>query len=131
MSYAVNTTEVISVNIKDQYGDEWKGPFRIKVRLTARDLIEVDRTRRELLGGVGGTPDESVDAMIRVLSQLKVRVAESPSWWQDLSNGLDSIDWNISVEIFSAAVKAERAYLDTLRKKVETDVQALKDAAVK
>lgn len=120
-------TETFLVSVKGEVtGETWAGQFRVKTRLSHRDHLESDRVRRELIGKAGGTPDDGIEAISRIFSQLAVRVVESPAWWTDQGNGLDMADENVALDVYQQAMKAERETIEAVRKAAEGAVAELK-----
>jgi len=84
------------------------GKFRAKTRLTMRDYVTRDRLRRDLLGSAGGQSNEDALAVAYMVSELQVRLVESPKWWQDSDNGLDLEDFNVLKKVYEQARAIEK-----------------------
>lgn len=88
-------------------GNLWYGPFKAKQRLSLRDQLNRDKIRRELLGAQGGTPDDRALSIAIIVSELAVRITDSPDWWKQTSNGLDMDDGNVVSKVYDEVMKIE------------------------
>jgi hypothetical protein len=116
-------------------GTPWFGKFKAKIRLSLRDQLNRDKIRRELLGSMGGTPDDRALSIAIIISELTVRLVEAPPWWREQANGLDLEDGNVVSKVYDEAMKVEADALDNRKKKADEakgelkQVQAEKEAA--
>ena len=102
----------------------WAGDFRAKHLLTFRDKMNADRLRRELIGDAQGGIDVEAAAAAMVISQLSVRLTETPEWWKEAKGGLDLEDPNVLEVVYKTTMKVEDDYLQ----KVEAEGQAAQNA---
>lgn len=102
-------TFILEDIIGESTDELYKGTFTFKTKLTYADLLQVDRLRRDFLGGTH-QENASVIAMniANALADLAVRVIESPSWWTDSGNGFGLKDDNVLQTIYDLALKAQK-----------------------
>lgn len=105
-------------------GKLWPGDFRAKTILSFRDKLAADAGRRELLGGAAGNIDPEAAAAALVISQLSVRLTETPDWWKESKGGLDLEDANVLEAVYKEALKVEDDYL----KQIEAEGKAAQEA---
>lgn len=78
------------------------GTFRIKVILTQRERLLVEREYSALLPSDKGASEEN-KLRAAVLAELSVRVVESPDWWKNSDYGRELLDsqplWDLMVSI--------------------------------
>lgn len=100
----------------DVTGKLWSGSFRSKTLLSFRDKLRADSYRRELLGGTVGSVDPESAAAALVISQLSVRLTETPEWWSASKGGLDLEDANVLEKVYEAAMQVEKDHLASIEK---------------
>jgi len=110
----------------DTTGKIWDGKFRAKSGLSFRDKLQADKIRRELLGADADAATSDSKVFAAVLSQLGVRIVESPEWWAAAGNGVELEDWNVLEAIYTAAVKIETDRIAALEAEGERVQAALK-----
>lgn len=116
----INTEVSFSISCKGEVtGEDYKGSFKVKTRLSHRDQLSRDRIRRDLLGVDAANASTRAHTQAEVFSQLAVRVTSSPSWWTDNADGLDLADDAPVKEVYAAALKAEQDAIDELKKQAE------------
>ncbi len=98
-------------------GEDYKGNFVVKTRLSHFDQLQRDEVRRRLLGPSpdGQQPGDQAAVTAEVFSQLAVRVIKAPSWWAGSNNGIDLIDSTPVSQVYEAAMKAERDEIERLK----------------
>jgi len=114
-------TEVFSLSVVGEASKTtWAGEFSVKTKLSWRDQLQMDKTRRELLGAdaQGASPDAVAQAVI--LAELGVRIVKSPTWWMESNRGLDLVDDNVLTEIYQKV----RTVVMGLDKAAEKEVEA-------
>lgn len=122
----INTETSFSISVKGETtGDDYKGNFSVKTRLSHRDQLNRDRIRRDLLGEDAASASPRAHTQAEVFSQLAVRVTKSPSWWSDNANGLDLMDDAPVKAVYDAALKAEQEALDVLKSQAEDAKESL------
>jgi len=104
-----------------------KGSFKVKTMITPRDILRGDSINRDLLGQNPEFASEAAKATAFMLSQLSVRVLESPAWWREAGNGVDLEDLNIVNEVFTKTMEAELRRKADLSKSAEEASQKLKE----
>jgi hypothetical protein len=111
-------------------GKTFKGAFKAKERLSMRDRLDIDTARRNLLGA-GKEEEAGVTArsVASILSQLSVRLTQTPDWWLTSNNGLDLEDENVVVAVYEAAIKVETDAQAALLEEAKAEVATMKKAA--
>lgn len=96
-----------------------EGVFKVKPKLSAFEILECDRDRRELLGNPKNDEQVSVPAtnLAICLSQLRARIVDGPAWYKD-SIGLrtDFLDENVIFDLFKKVVEIETQWKENLKK---------------
>ena len=124
----VEEGETITVNITGKVtGTLWYGKFKVKQSLSMRDQLTRDKITRELAGTLG-TPGAGIEDLAFVLADLSVRIIESPSWWKELNNGLDSKDWNMVKKVWDMASEVETKLMEEIKKRAEEAKGTLEEA---
>ncbi len=125
-----NTEQFTISVVGDVSGEKFFGIFKAKKCLTHRDRLNQDRVRRELLGTLN--PDgASVGAhsIAEAISQITVRLTDSPPWWQGSSNGIDLVDGNVITEIYTSVIKIENDQIEAVKKAAQEAEKTLKEKA--
>lgn len=107
-------------------GDIYRGVFKIKPRLSHRDLFVVDQYRRELIGKDADDADINTRRVAIVFAKIWGHIVEAPIFWTSTNRGLDLVDETPVKEIYEAILLEEQKYLDKFTKKGEQAVQELK-----
>ena len=122
MKYDPNIITFV-VDEKGEISDQqFQGKFSAKLRLTHKEQLMVDREYRKLIG------DKPEHATLRsknqadVISQLYIRVVDSPSWWRESDNGLDLLDDNVVAAIYTKIT-------ETVAKEDAEKIEKAKEAA--
>jgi hypothetical protein len=97
----------------------WTGDFRAKKRLGHMDRIRKDGYRRELLGANPESASIEASNLAIILSELRVRLMETPEWWTNANNGALLEDEVVLLEIYNKAVKVETDAVDALKAEAE------------
>lgn len=118
ISFTVNVTGANT-------GEEYKGVFKAKPRLTHRDALRRDQLRRELLG-TGENAGVAAVNIADIFSKIWVHVTDAPSWWKDAGSGLDLTDEEPIVEVYEAVVKMEKEAIEAVKKQAESAQKELK-----
>jgi len=104
----------------------YSGEFQVRPWLTKRLDLARDRLRREYLGGYAiEKADEQAAGLANALSQINIRVTESPQWWRDLDGGLDCADDNLVLEVYRKCMEAEAAAVQAERDRANGAVKAV------
>lgn len=126
----MNATGIFSVHVVgDTSGQTWVGDFEVKRKLSKMDQLKQDQYFRFYLGTDSPQfASPTAQAIAEVLSQLRVRIAKAPDWWNEQGMGEKLEDDNLLKEIFTKAMEAEREYVENLKAKVavaQTDLKAM------
>jgi len=128
---ARNETE-FSVNIPVPGEEPFRGKFRVKVRLSYRDILAMDGLRRQLLGPLnGGEADGVAQLIASAVAKIRTHATETPSWWTDNGAGLDFEDINVVLSVLEELKKVETEYYDRLKKDASEAATELKKGEVK
>ncbi len=99
--------ESFTVNVTgDTSGENFRGVFRTKLRISFRDSLEKDRIRRQMLGDLPEGASIRANSIADIFSDLAIRIIEAPSWWTNSGNGMDLEDENVLGEVYRAAMQA-------------------------
>lgn len=109
-------------------GEPRKGLFKMKLRLSLRDLLRMDEFRRSLIGQKPEAPSETAVYMSNVFSKLWTHTLEAPNWWKDAGNGLDLEEIEPVIAVFDELNKAEKEYADELEKEAKAAKESLQSA---
>lgn len=97
----------------------YKGQFKVKCVLSPFEYIKSDAMYRELLGKVNPQyANEYVNQLSYALAQLKYRVMEAPSWFEE-HNGIkgSNVDDKVLLYVFDQAVSCEEEYRTGIEEK--------------
>lgn len=107
-------------------GEQFKGLFKVKSRLSHRDSLMQDQMRRDLLGPKPGEAGQGAIASALVFSKIWIHLIEAPSWWKDQGNGVDLIDEAPVVAVYDQIQKIEAEALEKVKKGGEKAAEDLK-----
>jgi hypothetical protein len=107
----------------------FEGTFETKNYLTHREDLARDRIRRELLAGTDmDKADARAASIANAVSELRVRLAKWPKWFENADFGLDLADDNIMLKLMEEVNKAEIEHFKRLRQTSEEAKEELKDS---
>lgn len=116
-----------TVSIPQQAGEEpLRGKFRVKVKLSYRDILNMDAMRRQLLGPGGGEADGFAALIASNVAKIRIHSLETPSWWREAEEGLGFDDIGVIVAIANELNKIEKDHLEDLKKLAEKATEDLK-----
>lgn len=110
-------------------GEQYKGQFKAKIRLSHRDELRRDELRRKLLGATPAEASQRAQNQASLLSDLEVRLTDSPKWWGTVGGGLDLEDDNVLIGVWEECQRIERESLENIRKEAEAAKGELKKFA--
>ena len=97
---------------------QYEGDFLVKCVLDIGDKvvlgIEKSRITADLVN-----PTNHLEAIGVILSNLRVRIIESPEWWKQSKGGFDIIDENIISSLYQKALEQEQEWVEALRDKAK------------
>lgn len=103
-------------------GMKYEGQFVVKCALSLADkrLIEIEKSRltADLMNPTG-----NLDAIGRVIANLRVRVISGPEWYNQQVNTLSILDEGIVFDVFSECLKASDEWLKDLKKESKGEDQ--------
>lgn len=112
-------------------GPAYPGVFKMKVRLTHRDVLVQDQFRRELLGPSKGETSPGATAVADVFSKLWVHILESPLWWKEAGNGIELVDEAPVAAVYKEVLRIEQEAVDKVKAAGTAAVPVLKAEAAK
>ena len=96
-------------------GFKYEGQFTVKCALSLGDkrLIEIEKSRLsvDLMNPTG-----NLDAISRIMANLRVRVINGPEWFNQQVNTMSILDEEVVFEVYSEALKASEEWLKELKK---------------
>lgn len=96
-------------------GFKYEGEFTVKCALSLGDkrLIEIEKSRLsvDLMNPTG-----NLDAISRIMANLRVRVLKGPEWFTQQVNTMNILDEEIVFEVYSECLKAAEDWLKELKK---------------
>lgn len=114
------------VNIPQLGEEPLRGKFRVKLKLSYREILGMDALRRQLLGPGGNEADGMATVIASGIAKIRTHALETPSWWKDAEEGLGFDDINVVLTVLQELNKVEQAALDELKKAAEGATQDLK-----
>lgn len=112
-------------------GPQYPGLFKMKVRLTHRDILVQDQFRRELLGPGRGEPSPGAQAVADVFSKLWVHIVEAPLWWKEAGNGIELADEDPVAAVYKEVLRIEKEAVDKVKVAGAAAIPVLKAEAAK
>ena len=95
-------------------GFKYEGQFTVKCALSLADkrLIEIEKSRLsvDLMNPTG-----NLDAISRLIANLRVRVISGPEWFNQQVNTMSILDENIVFEVYAECVKASEDWIKDLK----------------
>lgn len=95
-------------------GFKYEGQFTVKCALSLADkrLIEIEKSRLsvDLMNPTG-----NLDAISRLIANLRVRVLNGPEWFNQQINTMSILDENIVFEVYSECLKASEDWIKDLK----------------
>lgn len=104
-----NESEPFALSVDDVYGDQWRGEFTFKIKLSGGDLLRQSQLRRQYLGDNAAAADTDELNMAVIYSQLAVRVVKAPAWWKEQAG--HDIPYDVALSLFQQARKIEEDYI--------------------
>ncbi len=106
----------------------WAGDFKVKPVLSFAGLAQADLARRQFMGFPDNenTVAEEIRNLAVMLSQVKARIVDAPSWYKDSRDLLDFVDSNTIIELFTKLMAVENEYRARLTKSANTALAEMK-----
>lgn len=128
----LNTKDIHFTSIGVDTGTTWTGPFTIKLSLSPRDVLNLDKLYRDYLGNTNGSPPSEVAMYYAyMLSQLAVRLTKFPDWWKDSQSGLNLKDSNTLEDLWKIVEPEVLAYQQALSDKAEAAKATIRETVTK
>lgn len=120
MANSLNVKEFHFTTVGVDTNTTWSGKFSVKLSLSPRDVLNLDRLYREFIGNTNGAEPSSIAIYYaHMLSQLAVRLVDKPDWWKDSMNGQDLKDPNILEEVWAQVSPMIEEYQASITKRAE------------
>jgi hypothetical protein len=96
-------------------GMKYEGQFTVKCALSLADkrLIEIEKSR---LSADLMNPTGNLDAISRVIANLRVRVITGPEWYNQQVNTMNILDEDIVFDVYGECLKAAEEWMKELKK---------------
>lgn len=107
-------------------GETFKGVFKVKIRLTHRDLLLQDQMRRDLLGPKPESASPSAVSTSMVFAKIWTHLVDAPNWWKDAGNGIELVDEAPVVAVYDSIIKIESDAIEALKKQGDAAAEALR-----
>ena len=114
---------VVSIPVEGE--ENLRGKFKVNVKLSLREILEMDAMRRSLLGPQGGEVGGMAALVAGTIARIQTHAVETPSWWKDSDNGLGFDDVNIILAVGAELNKVEKSHLEDIQKAAAKAGEAL------
>jgi hypothetical protein len=108
--------------------EKWFGEFRALRRLSFRQQMARDRSRREYLGELAQYASGRALEQAVVFADLAVSLTKAPEWWTSSANGQDLCDDNLLEAIWMEVQRIQGNVKKEDEKKTKDDAGVLKKA---
>ena len=94
---------------------KYEGQFVVKCALSLSDkrLIEIEKSR---LSMDLQNPTANLDAIARLIANLRVRVISGPEWFNQQINTMSILDEDVVFDVYTECVKASEDRINDLKK---------------
>mgnify|MGYP003601432438 CR=1 FL=1 len=101
-------------------GFKYQGEFVVKCALSLADkrLIEIEKSR---LSMDLQNPTANLDALSRLIANLRVRVISGPEWFNQQVQSMSILDEEIAFEVFASCLKASEDWIKELKQNSKGD----------
>lgn len=104
------------------------GDFETKTSLSAFDIIQVDKNKRELLGRDFFMASNVATGLSEALCELKQRLISYPEWWKATPiNGCHLNDLNVIFDVLNKCIEIEAQTTNELQEKAEQSIERIKN----
>jgi hypothetical protein len=103
-------------HIGEVTGKKYEGTFTVKCVLNLADKRKVEIERSSISADLNN-PTENLSAIASVVSNLRVRVVESPDWFKQSISNLDILDEDVLIEVFSKCLSKSDEWLAEVKKR--------------
>lgn len=115
-------------------GETYKGVFKVKQRLSHRDIIKQDVVRRDILGKNGGEASDYAMVLANAYARIYVYLIDAkdatPGWWKDASNGMDLLDEEPVEALSNQILAMEKELNESLKKDASKAKEELKTVKI-
>lgn len=101
--------------IGETTGIKYEGQFVVKCALSLADkrLIEIEKSR---LSADLTNPSGNLDAISRVIANLRVRIISGPEWYNQQVSTMNILDEEIVFDVYGESLKASEEWIKELKK---------------
>jgi hypothetical protein len=114
---------VVSIPVEGE--ENLRGKFKVNVKLSLREILEMDALKRSLLGPQGGEVGGMAQLVAGTIARIQTHAVETPSWFKDANCGLDFDDVNVVLAIGAELNKVEKSHLEDIQKAASKAAEAL------
>ncbi len=113
-----STKTIIDFDFTSELGKKYDGQFTVLCLLNMRQkhLLELEKTR--LLGNYGSPTDELAGIAI-ILANLRHRIVDGPTWWQQSDGGYNLTDIDVLTSLYNKVLAAETEWRTNLKEKTK------------
>lgn len=95
----------------EKSNNSFLGTFKVKCVISPMDHLKADRLYRELIGAINPhLASKDAQNYAFALSQLKIRVIESPDFFKNKELDGSHLDSNVLIDLINKAIDAEEAF---------------------
>jgi len=99
-------------------GKKYDGKFTVLCSLNVGQRVLLAQEKTRILGG-HANPTDDLSGFAIILANLRAKIVEGPTWWQQSNGGNLIDDEDAVVALFRKLDEAELAWKDDLKKKAE------------
>lgn len=88
-------------------GETFRGDFEAVKFLSHRQQLVLDQERRRLVGNNAEDATDIARSLAQLFANCNVRLTKTPSWWSEAGNGIDLVDDNVALEVYTQAMKVQ------------------------
>lgn len=96
-------------------GKKYEGTFTVKCVLNLADKRRLELEKSNLSADLSN-PTDNLSVLSTIVSNLRVRVINSPDWFKQSIQTLDIIDDDILFEVYKAALDKSDEWFDEVKK---------------
>ena len=118
MELPKNETTFQFEEIGETTGHKYEGRFTALcvLNIAMKHKLELEKTR--LLADFAN-PTEGLNGIAITLAELRVRIIDAPEWWKQSGGGLDILDEDILVKLYSKLLEKQVEWKDSIKAKAK------------
>jgi len=112
------TQSVFDFEFTSELGKKYDGQFLVHCVLNMRQkhVLELEKTR--LLGNYANPTDELAGIAV-ILSNLRSRIINGPTWWEQSDGGYNLADIDVLTALYNKVILAETEWRTKLKEKTK------------